>query len=280
MVTAESSATAVPGIHAQDVSVVLGGREVVRGVSLDVGPGELVALVGPNGCGKSTLLSVLSGTRTPEHGHIEVDGRDVRTTSMRELARHRSLVTQQNRVDTPFTVAQVVAMGRYPWLRTPRAANSPAVIADAMDLCELRDIADRPFGQLSGGQQARVSLARALAQDTPVMMLDEPTAALDIHHQEQVLDILRVHRDAGNAVLLVVHDLTLAAAYADRVAVMKDGRLLAIGPTAEVMTVDLLSRTYDHPVEVIEHAGRQVILPVRREGAPRTPVPDRRRSRG
>ncbi|AFR48687.1 heme ABC transporter ATP-binding protein [Gordonia sp. KTR9] len=280
MVTAETPATTVLGIRAEDVSVVLGEREVVRGVSLDVGPGELVALVGPNGCGKSTLLSALSGTRTPQRGHIEVDGRDVTSTSMRELARHRSLVTQQNRVDTPFTVAQVVAMGRYPWLRTPRAADSPAVIADAMALCELGDIADRPFGQLSGGQQARVSLARALAQDTPVMMLDEPTAALDIHHQEQVLDILRIHRDAGNAVLLVVHDLTLAAAYADRVAVMKDGRLLASGPTSEVMTVDLLSRTYDHPVEVIEHAGRRVVLPVRAEGAPRTPVRDHRRSRG
>lgn len=266
MVT-ETAVTTTPGIHARDVSVVLGGREVVSEVTLDVSRGELVALVGPNGCGKSTLLSALSGTRTPQRGHIEVDGRDVATTSMRELARHRSLVTQQNRVDTPFTVSQVVAMGRYPWLRTPRAANSPAVIADAMALCELGDIADRPFGQLSGGQQARVSLGRALAQDTPVMMLDEPTAALDIHHQEQVLDILRVHRDAGNAVLLVVHDLTLAAAYADRVAVMKDGRLLAIGPTPEVMTVDLLSHTYDHPVEVIEHAGRRVILPVRTPGS-------------
>ncbi|PKZ67247.1 heme ABC transporter ATP-binding protein [Gordonia terrae] len=280
MVTADKPATTVLGIHARDVSVVLGGREVVRGVSLDVGPGELVALVGPNGCGKSTLLSALSGTRAPQRGHIEVDGRDVTSTSMRELARHRSLVTQLNRVDTPFTVAQVVAMGRYPWLRTPRAANSPAVIADAMDLCELGAIADRPFGQLSGGQQARVSLARALAQDTPVMMLDEPTAALDIHHQEQVLDILRVHRDAGNAVLLVVHDLTLAAAYADRVAVMKDGRLLAIGPTSEVMTVDLLSRTYDHPVEVIEHAGRRVVLPVRTPSESRTPVRDHRRNPG
>ncbi len=254
---------ATPGIRADGVHVRLGGRDVVRDVSLEVHPGELVALVGPNGCGKSTLLSALAGTRTPHRGRVHVDGHDVASTSTRELARHRSLVTQLNRVDTPFTVAQVVAMGRFPWLRTPRAADSPAVIADAMALCELDEIADRPFAQLSGGQQARVSLARALAQDTPVMMLDEPTAALDIHHQEQVLDILRVHRDAGNAILLVVHDLTLAAAYADRVAVMKDGELLAIGPTREVMTVELLTRTYDHPVEVIDHAGRQVILPVR-----------------
>lgn len=260
--TAETIAT-TPGIVAEDVRVELGGREVVRGVSLEVHPSELVALVGPNGCGKSTLLSVLSGTRKPQGGRVTIDGRDVASTSLRELARHRSVVTQQNRVDTPFTVAEVVAMGRYPWLRTPRAAESPAVIADAVELCELADIIDRPFAQLSGGQQARVSLARALAQDTPVMMLDEPTAALDIHHQEQVLEILRIHRDAGNAVLLVVHDLTLAAAYADRIAMMKHGELLAVGPTGEVMTAELLTHTYDHPVEVIDHGGRRVILPER-----------------
>ncbi|QMU19454.1 heme ABC transporter ATP-binding protein [Gordonia rubripertincta] len=261
--TAAVQLAGTPGIAAEDVRVELGGREVVRGVSLEVHPGELVALVGPNGCGKSTLLSVLSGTRKPQGGRVTIDGWDVASTSLRELARHRSVVTQQNRVDTPFTVAEVVAMGRYPWLRTPRAAESPAVIADAVELCELADIIDRPFAQLSGGQQARVSLARALAQDTPVMMLDEPTAALDIHHQEQVLEILRIHRDAGNAVLLVVHDLTLAAAYADRIAMMKHGELLAVGPTDEVMTAELLTHTYDHPVEVIDHGGRRVILPER-----------------
>ena len=140
--TAETIAT-TPGIVAEDVRVELGGREVVRGVSLEVHPGEIVTLVGPNGCGKSTLLSVLSGTRKPQSGRVTIDGRDVASTSLRELARHRSVVTQQNRVDTPFTVAEVVAMGRYPWLRTPKAAESPAVIADAVELCELADIVDR-----------------------------------------------------------------------------------------------------------------------------------------
>lgn len=251
------------GILAQDVSVELGGRDVVREVSLHVHPGELVALVGPNGCGKSTLLSVLSGTRALRRGQVWIDGIAIGSIPMRELARHRSLVTQQNRADTPFTVAEVVEMGRYPWLRTPDAARSPEIIDDAMRRCDLTDITDRPFSQLSGGQQARVSLARAVAQDTPVMMLDEPTAALDIRHQEQVLDILRAHRDDGAAVLLVVHDLSLAAAYADRVAVMKEGKLLAAGPTREVMTPELLTETYDHPVEVIEHDGRLLVLPHR-----------------
>jgi iron complex transport system ATP-binding protein len=255
--------TATAGIAAQDVSVELGGRDVVREVSVQVHPRELVALVGPNGCGKSTLLSVLSGTRALRRGRVWIDGHDLASVPVRELARHRSLVTQHNRTDTPFTVAEVVEMGRYPWLRTPQAQRSPEIIAEAIRLCDLTDIADRPFSQLSGGQQARVSLARAVAQDPPVMMLDEPTAALDIRHQEQVLDILCAHRDSGAAVLLVVHDLSLAAAYADRVAVMKQGRLLAVGPTREVMTPALLTETYDHPVQVIEHDGRLVVLPHR-----------------
>lgn len=252
------------GVEARDVVVDLGGRTVVDTVSLRVEPGELLALVGPNGCGKSTLLSVLSGVRKPQHGHVRVGGHDVADAGHRDLARVRALVTQHNRTDTPFTVAEVVAMGRYPWLRTADAARSPELIAEAIVRCDLTDIVDRPFTQLSGGQQARVSLARALAQATPVMMLDEPTAALDIRHQEQVLDILCEHRDCGAAILLVVHDLTLAAAYADQVALMKDGRLLACGPTREVMTSELLSRTYDHPVEILEQDGRLIVLPKRR----------------
>ncbi|MFT4125839.1 MAG: heme ABC transporter ATP-binding protein [Gordonia sp. (in: high G+C Gram-positive bacteria)] len=251
------------GIVAEGVVVRLGGRAVVDGVSLRVAPGELVALVGPNGCGKSTLLSALAGLRAPQAGTITAAGQDVANTPHRDLARVRSLVTQHNRLDAPFTVGDVVAMGRYPWLRTPQAADSPALIAEAIAHCDLGDIADRPFAQLSGGQQARVSLARALAQHTPIMLLDEPTAALDIAHQEQVLDILCRHRDAGTAVLLVVHDLTLAAAYADRVAVMKAGKLLAFGPTRDVMTAALLSETYAYPVDVFERDGRRVVLPVR-----------------
>ena len=255
--------SATPGIDAHGVVVELGGRTVVDEVSLRVEPGEIVALVGPNGCGKSTLLSVLSGLRKPQHGHIQIAGHDVAHTAHRELARMRSVVTQHNRTDTPFSVAEVVEMGRYPWLRTPQASRSPEIIADAISRCDLEEIVDRPFTQLSGGQQARVSLARALAQQAPVMMLDEPTATLDIRHQEQVLEILAEHREDNAAILLVVHDLTLAAAYADRVAVMKDGKMLAFGATREVMTAELLSRTYDHPVEVFERETRLVVVPLR-----------------
>ncbi|MFW0796337.1 heme ABC transporter ATP-binding protein [Gordonia sp. CPCC 205515] len=253
------------GVVAEHVTVSLGGREVVHDVSLRVAPGELLALVGPNGCGKSTLLSVIAHLRRPDGGSIRINGHSVADLSSRELARQRSFMTQQNRGDTPFSVGEVVEMGRFPWLRTPQAAQSPQVIDDAIRACDLQEIIDRPFAQLSGGQQARVSLARALAQQAPVMLLDEPTAALDIHHQEAVLDILRAARDAGTAILLVVHDLSLAAAYADRVALMKDGHILAQGPTRDVMTAELLSSTYDHPVEIWDHpeSGQPVIVPRR-----------------
>ncbi|GAA4661571.1 heme ABC transporter ATP-binding protein [Gordonia humi] len=252
-------------VSVHEVGVDLGGRTVVHGVDLDVAPGELVALVGPNGCGKSTLLSVISGIRSPDVGRVSIGGDDIAHVDARSLARLRALVTQTNRLDTPFTVREVVEMGRYPWTRTPEAVRSAELVDAAITACELDEILDRPFAQLSGGQQARVSLARALAQDTPVLLLDEPTAALDIGHSEQVLSILAQRAAAGGTVLLVVHDLSLAAAYADRVAVMKDGRVRACGPVREVMTAELLSDTYDHRVMVFDNpeTGELMVVPRR-----------------
>ncbi|WP_235831490.1 heme ABC transporter ATP-binding protein [Gordonia zhaorongruii] len=252
-------------VRARAISVDRGGRTVVSGVDLDAAPGQLLALVGPNGCGKSTLLSVIAGLRAPADGRVHIGDDDVRRIGSHELARRRALVTQTNRVDTPFTVREVVEMGRFPWTRTPEAARSAEIVEEAIALCELQDLVDRPFSHLSGGQQARVSLGRALAQDTPVLLLDEPTAALDIAHSEQVMSILRARARAGATVLLVVHDLSLAAAYADRVAVMKDGEILDSGEVPEVMTADLLSRTYDHPVLVFDHpdTGERMVVPRR-----------------
>ncbi|MCF8569557.1 heme ABC transporter ATP-binding protein [Gordonia sp. HY002] len=252
-------------ISVDSVTVELGRRPVVRDVTFDVAPGELVALVGPNGCGKSTLLSAISGIRTPTSGRVMIGDDDVAHLDARSLARLRSLGTQSNRLDTPFTVREVVEMGRYPWTRTPEATHSEELIDAAVAECSLDDLVDRPFAHLSGGQQARVSLARSLAQHTPVLLLDEPTAALDIGHSEQVLSILSARAKAGATVLLVLHDLSLAAAYADRVAVMKDGLVRAVGPVPDVMTEELLSSTYDHPVMVFDHpeTGERMIVPRR-----------------
>ncbi|MGB3303850.1 heme ABC transporter ATP-binding protein [Gordonia sp. (in: high G+C Gram-positive bacteria)] len=247
------------------VDVQINRRQILHGIDLTALPGQILALVGPNGSGKSTLLAAMSGSRSPDAGTVRIGDLDVHGTDARSLARTRSLVTQQNRDDIPFTVREVVEMGRFPWTRTDQALRSPEIIAAAISECELGDLVDRPFTQLSGGQQARVSLARALAQDTPVVMLDEPTAALDIGHTEQVLTILKRRADAGATIILVVHDLSLTAAYADRVAVMKDGRLLATGSVEEVMTAELLSTTYDHPVLIWDHpeTGERLITPAR-----------------
>lgn len=250
---------------AENITARIGRRTILHDIDIVANPGEILALVGPNGCGKSTLLSVLSGVRAPVSGSVRIGDLDVHRTDSMALARARSLVTQQNRGDTPFPVREVVEMGRFPWTRTPEALRSEEIIDAAIAECDLEDLVERPFSQLSGGQQARVSLARAMAQDSPVIMLDEPTAALDIGHTEQVLSILRRRAAAGATIVLVVHDLSLTAAYADRVAVMKAGRLLETGTVDEVMTAELLSTTYDHPVVVWDHpeTGERIITPVR-----------------
>lgn len=250
---------------ARDVHVAIGGRPIVTDVDLELGTGEIVALVGPNGCGKSTLLSGLAGLRPLAAGSVTVAGADLGSLSPVELARRRALVTQSHREDNPFLVHEVVEMGRFPWSRTERAAQSAAVVEAALTQCDLLQVRDRPFSQLSGGQQARVALARALAQQTPILMLDEPTAALDIHHQERLLTILSERRHDGGAVLIVVHDLSLAAAYADRVLVMKGGTMVAAGPTREVMTAALLSEVYEHPVLTWIHpdTGQFLVVPDR-----------------
>ena len=248
-----------------DATVARSGRTVLRDVSLTVSAGEVVAVVGPNGAGKSTLVSVLAGDLAPVSGTVTVDGRPVGRWRPKELALRRSVLPQHTAVAFPFTVAQVVAMGRAPWARTASAAEDEDAIAEAMAVTEVTGFAGRTFGTLSGGERARVALARVLAQRTPVLLLDEPTAALDLRHQDLVLSVAAARAAAGCGVLAVLHDLNLAAAYADRVAVVADGRLRACGPPGEVLTGDLLTEVYHREVEVMAHprTGSPLVLPVR-----------------
>lgn len=247
------------------VTVARGGRTVLSEVSLALAAGEVVAVVGPNGAGKSTLVSVLAGDLAPAAGVATVDGRPVGQWRPKELALRRSVLPQHTTVAFPFTVAQVVAMGRAPWARTASAEEDADAIAEAMAVTEVTGFADRTFGTLSGGERARVALARVLAQRTPVLLLDEPTAALDLRHQDLVLAVATARAATGCGVLAVLHDLNLAAAYADRVAVVADGRLRACGPPAEVLTAELLTDVYQREVEVMAHprTGSPLVLPVR-----------------
>jgi iron complex transport system ATP-binding protein len=194
-----------------------------------------------------------------------VDGRPVGRWRPGELAVRRSVLPQHAAVAFPFTVAQVVAMGRAPWARTSSATEDERAVADAMSVTEVTEFAGRTFGTLSGGERARVALARVLAQRTPVLLLDEPTAALDLRHQDLVLSVAAARAADGCGVLAVLHDLNLAAAYADRVAVVAGGRLRACGPPGEVLTSELLSEVYHRAVEVMTHprSGTPLVLPVR-----------------
>ncbi|MET7772261.1 heme ABC transporter ATP-binding protein [Nocardia sp. NPDC005366] len=241
-------------------------RRVLDTVDFEVVAGQVVALVGPNGAGKSTLLAALAGELTPTEGTVELDGRRLDDWTPLDMARRRAVLPQSHTVGFPFTAREVVAMGRAPWARTERGEHDDERIDAALAAADVRHLAGRSFPTLSGGERARVALARVLAQDTATLLLDEPTAALDLGHQESVLRLATSRAAAGAAVVVVLHDLGIAAAYADRVAILESGRVAADGPPREVFTTELLTRVYEHPVEVLDHpvTGAQLVLPVRR----------------
>jgi iron complex transport system ATP-binding protein len=243
------------------VSAELGGHRILHDVTIEVVPGELVALVGPNGAGKTTLLSVMAGDVAPTSGRAELDGVELHRWKVAALARQRAVLPQEQRLAFGFRAVDVVRMGRAPWARRPEEDLDDVVVADSMHRTDVLELADRSFPTLSGGEKARTSFARVLAQQTPLVLLDEPTAALDIRHQEQVLSQARRLAADGRAVVAVLHDLTVAAAHADRVCVLADGRLRADGHPRDVMTPDVLGEVYGHPVDVIDHRGRLVVLP-------------------
>lgn len=255
-------------LNASGVSVRIGHATLVDGADLQSLHGEVLALVGPNGAGKSTLLGVMAGDRQPTDGTMELEGRLVSDWAPEQLARRRAVLAQENQVAFPFRVHQVVQMGRAPWRGTERDVDDPVRIASALEQCDVSHLAHRTFTSLSGGEKARVSLARVLAQDATIVLLDEPTAALDLRHQEDVLRIARELARTGAAVVVVLHDLSLAAAYADRIAIMEDGRLAAVGAPAVVLQPELLERIYGIGVKVVADpdGGAPIVVPRRPGG--------------
>lgn len=257
--------------EARDLRVRLGGRDAIGGadggVDLVVRAGEVLALVGPNGAGKSTLLAALAADldAADTGGLVRIGDRPAHDWPAPELALRRAVLPQAATLSFPFPVEEVVRMGRAPWAGTPAEEDDDAAVADAMAATEVTGFARRPFSALSGGERARVALARVLAQRAPLLLLDEPTAALDLRHQELVLRVCRARATAGDAVVVVLHDLGLAAAHADRAAVLHDGRVVADGPPAEVFGGELLSLVYRQPVEVFPHprTGTPLVIPTR-----------------
>lgn len=227
------------GLQAQGLSLGYDGRQVVRGLTLALPPGRFTAILGPNGCGKSTLLRGLARLIRPAAGRVTLDGADVAAMAPRDLARRLGLLPQSPIAPDGITVGDLVARGRAPWrgVLSGWSAADEAARAAAMTATGVADLADRPVAELSGGQRQRVWIALALAQDTPHLLLDEPTTWLDLPHQIEVLRLLaRLRRDQGRSVVAVLHDLNLAARHADHLVLLAPGRLVAEGPPDQVLT--------------------------------------------
>jgi len=242
-------------IRARGVSFAFPGRPpALEGVDIEVAPGEVVFLLGPNGAGKSTLLRLLSGELAPTAGTVEVEGADARTLERRALARRVAVVPQETLATFPYTVGELALMGRAPFL--PRfALESEADVGAAeralraLDLWELRD---RPIGDVSGGERRRAAIARALAQEAPALLLDEPTAFLDVRHRVLVFRLLtRLAREERRAVLVVSHDLDAALETADRAVLLSRGRIVAAGAPLETLTPARLREVFGAEAEVL-----------------------------
>lgn len=248
------------GLAARSVRVRGSGRILLDDVTVHGSPGRVTALVGPNGAGKSTLLAALSGDRAPEAGGVFFDGADLHAVPTRDRARLRAVLPQSHPATVPFTVGEVIEFGRSPW-GEPDPELRRRVIAD----CDVEHLLDRPVTVLSGGELARVHCARVLMQDTPILLLDEPTAALDLRHAESMLRVIGDRARAGATVVVVLHDLAAAAAHADDVIVLHAGRVVAAGTPAETLTAQLIGDVYGLDVEVLaDSGGNPVIVPARR----------------
>lgn len=229
---------------------------VVRDVSLTVRPGEFLSLVGPNGSGKTTLLRLLDRIFVPHRGTILLNGQPIAKFSRSAIARRIAFVPQDNSIQFPFTVAEIVLMGRAPHSRGMAFENAHDrdVAREVMRLTDVAGLADLPVTNLSGGERQRVFIARALAQQPEIILLDEPNAHLDIAHQVEVFRIIkRLNTESGLTVLSVSHDLNLASAYSDRIAMMVSGTLAALGTPAEVLTGERIREVFNTPVIVDTH---------------------------
>jgi iron complex transport system ATP-binding protein len=239
-------------LTAEAVALRVEGVALVEDVSLEILAGEVVGVVGPNGAGKTSLLRILAGEVAPTSGRVTLGGVPLSRLRPRELARRRAVLPQHTLLQFAFRALDVVLMGRYPH-RESSEEEDLETAHRAMAGTDTAHLERRLYPTLSGGEQTRVSFARVLAQDAPLVMLDEPTTSLDLRHQELVMRLVRSLADGGAAVVAVLHDLNLAARYADRVALMNGGRLAALAPTREVLRADLLTEVYQHPVVVVPH---------------------------
>ncbi|MFF3668860.1 ABC transporter ATP-binding protein [Microtetraspora malaysiensis] len=254
-------------LEAVDIRLGYGDRVIVDGLDLGIEGGTITTIIGPNGCGKSTLLRALGRLIKPLGGQVLLDGKRIDRMPSREVARLLGVLPQAPAAPEGLTVADLVARGRHPhqtWYRQ-WSPDDESAVAEALERTGLLDLADRPLDELSGGQRQRAWISMALAQGTGLLLLDEPTTFLDLAHQIEVLELVdQLHAQAGKTVVMVLHDLNLAARYADRLVAMRDGRVVAAGPPADVLTEELLAEVFGLNAKIITDpvAGTPLVVPI------------------
>ncbi|MHA3724301.1 iron ABC transporter ATP-binding protein [Leucobacter sp. HY1910] len=237
------------------------GRQVLGPINIAIERGGVTALIGPNGAGKSTMLTIIGRLLQADGGRVEVGGLDVRTAHPKDLAKAVSILRQENHFMARLTVRQLVTFGRFPHSAGRITPVDERAIHAAIAFLNLAGMEERFIDELSGGQRQRAFVAMVLAQDTDYVLLDEPLTGLDMRHAVAMMGQVRAAADAlGKTVVLVIHDVNFAAAYADRIVALADGRVVASGTPDEIITPEVLERVFETPVEVLEHAGKRVAV--------------------
>ncbi|MER7853044.1 ABC transporter ATP-binding protein [Streptomyces bacillaris] len=258
----------VARLAARGVTVGYGGRAVIDGLDVEIPPGVVTTIIGPNGCGKSTLLRTLTRLLKPADGTVVLDGEDIAKLRTRDVAKKLGLLPQAPVAPEGLTVGDLVARGRHPhqsWLRQ-WSSDDAGVVERALAMTGVADLADRPVDSLSGGQRQRVWISMTLAQGTDLLLLDEPTTYLDLAHAIDVLDLVDDLHESGCTVVMVLHDLNLATRYSDNLIVMRSGRILAQGHPRDVITAELLHQAFGLQATVIDDpvGDRPLIVPIGR----------------
>ncbi|MFH8496316.1 ABC transporter ATP-binding protein [Streptomyces coeruleorubidus] len=264
----ESKSDQASRLAARGVTVGYGARAVIDDLDVAIPPGVITTIIGPNGCGKSTLLRTLSRLLKPSKGTVVLDGDDIARLRTRDVARKLGLLPQAPVAPEGLTVADLVARGRHPhqsWLRQ-WSSDDADVVERALAMTGVADLADRPVDALSGGQRQRVWISMTLAQGTDLLLLDEPTTYLDLAHAMDVLDLVDDLHESGCTVVMVLHDLNLAARYSDNLIVMREGSILAQGHPRDVLTAELLHEAFGLRAKVIDDpvGDRPLIVPIGR----------------
>ncbi|MEU3976987.1 ABC transporter ATP-binding protein [Streptomyces bacillaris] len=273
-----TGAEGVSRLAARGVTVGYGGRAVIDGLDVEIPPGVVTTIIGPNGCGKSTLLRTLTRLLKPADGTVVLDGEDIAKLRTRDVAKKLGLLPQAPVAPEGLTVGDLVARGRHPhqsWLRQ-WSSDDAGVVERALTMTGVADLADRPVDSLSGGQRQRVWISMTLAQGTDLLLLDEPTTYLDLAHAIDVLDLVDDLHESGCTVVMVLHDLNLATRYSDNLIVMRSGQILAQGHPRDVITAELLHEAFGLQATVIDDpvGDRPLIVPIGRTHVRIEPVND------